>query len=333
MSLTLPTSNTYRPYNPIWEAGIVGEFNAPGNYIINEAAPPIAVGDANLKSGQILKVKAGELKRSRGDALLWGAGSSTPKGVGVSLDTAVTYTVKRFGEAVPEDLDSAVTEGDLVPGGKTKLNLLATLEGLKIQREAEFLSLCSSTYTGSDQAITAGAGWNEAGGDPIANIKAAAEYVSRSGFDADTMLMGADAWWALMNNDALVERMSSAGSRHGMSKSAFAQLMQDLFGVDRVLVSKVRRNTANVGATSNEAYVLGDTCIVYKRMEGGERVSNESGDIAVAPGWLARVQAYDLALDNYEDDDAAVRWHRARFAEGLAVASTSFAASISNVVI
>ena len=330
----LPSPNSYRPYDPVYRDGIIGKFNAPGNYIFDAALPAVSIGDEAIKSGQILKTADGTLRNMRGtNALLWNSGSDVPQHPGVDLTTAVTYVQKRYGDSVPEDLDSIVTEGDLIPGGKVALNHMAMVEGLKIRRELDFLNLCVAANTGQDTNLTAGSGWNEAGGDPIGNIKDAAEYVSRTGFDADTMVIGRAAWWALMNNDALVERMSTGGSRHGMSYNAFAALMQDLFGIDRVLIAKVRYTAENAKGTPTIGDALGDTCIVYKRVEQGVQVEGQAGDVAVTPGWIARVQGFDLRLDNFRDDRKHQLVHRASFAEALAVMDTGYAAGIYNCVV
>ena len=328
---TLPTPNSYRPYDPIYRDGIIGKFNAPGNYVFDQALPLVAVEDEAIKTGQILKTADGTLRNMRGgNALLWDSGSDVPQHPGVDLTTAVTYVQKRYGDSVPEDLDSIVTEGDLIPGGKVALNHMAMVEGLKIRRELDFLSLCAAANTGSDQNLTGAGCWDQSGSDPLDNIKDAAEYVSRSGFDADTMVIGRSAWWALMNNDAMVERMATTGSRHGMSLDAFQALMQSLFGIDRVLVAKVRYTSEPAKGSPTIADALGDTCIVYKRVEQGVQV--EGGDVAVTPGWIARVQGFALRLDNFRDDRKHQLVHRASFAEALAVMDTAYAAGIYNCV-
>jgi hypothetical protein len=329
-----PTSATARPYSEVWKAGIIGAFNEPGAYIYNEALPsPIEVDEYGINSGQILKVKAGELNRLTGDGSRWGPGAPTPNGVGVDLGTPVTYAMQRFAEKIPEQIQSVVDNGALIPLGKAKLNLLASLETLKLRREQTFTSLCVSGSVGQATTLGAGAGWNETGGDPFDNIKDAVEFVSRSGHDADTMVLGRSAWWALTNNAAVKARMALTAASHAISLSGFREAIADLYGITRILVAKARVNTAAQGATASISDLLGDTCIIFKSMAGGERVSNEAGDVAVTPGWLARVRGYDLFLDNFVDDDAAVRWHRAQFAEALAVASTEFAAGIFNCVV
>jgi len=212
------------------------------------------------------------------------------------------------------------------------IQMKGTLEALRINRERNFLNLLVAANTGAEVTLSGGDVWDPAGSDPFGNFADAMEYVSRTGHDADTVVIGRSVLPVLMKNAAVRAFEGHHEGRHLVGLPKIAAFLRTLYpSVDRVMVSNARYNSANPGAAAVMADALSDTVVVYKRMEEGARIA-DTQNVAVAPGWLARVRAYDLSLDNFEDEDADGRWHRWRYAEGIAVADSAYAYGIYNCV-
>lgn len=336
-----PTHDNYREYDPVLMAKIVGAFNAAGSYIANDvlatfdngSADAIANGANPLYSGQILKLAAGTMREDRGDSLLWQLGASAAESAGVDLTDPVTYVTKRYGNKIPVPIGK--DEGFIGPGSFSDLQLMKVIEELRVKREIDTAALFTSGNVTDAQTLSGATRWDQAGSDPIDNIKDAVEVVSRSGMEADSAVIGRSAWYALMNNPSLIDRMSTNGNRHGMSRGAFADLLNELFGIKNLYIGMARKNTGKPGGTASESDIWGDSMVIYKKLDmatPADAASGMPGSVAVGGGWALRVAAYDLTIENYLDNDKASIVHRAHFRDIPKVVDAQFASGIFDVV-
>lgn len=97
--------------------------------------------------------------------------------------------------------------------------------------------------------------WNLSTSDPAKEIRKRKRQVSiATGFVPNTLVLGSDVELALLDNAAIIARMTGGATRDNPAMIDIADL-ERAFGL-RVLVARAIYNTANEGATESMSYIV-----------------------------------------------------------------------------
>lgn len=136
------------------------------------------------------------------------------------------------------------------------------------RREQRFSDVLFATSGSWDKVVTGTSGsptphtsfkkWDLSGSSPVDDIKYARTYIGDStGIDGNTLVLSQNVWDAITTNGNVVDRLVYA-DRGIVTEEIFARMC----GIQRVVVGRFRRNTANKGATNSIANVLGDKALL-----------------------------------------------------------------------
>lgn len=110
--------------------------------------------------------------------------------------------------------------------------------------------------------------WDEAGSDPIVDIRSAIRTVHRNtGFRPNKLLMGREAWDTLLDNDAILARITGGATRE-IPAMVMRALLAQLFEVERIFVMDSVVNTAVRGEAENTGFIGADNVLVYYAPDG-----------------------------------------------------------------
>lgn len=103
--------------------------------------------------------------------------------------------------------------------------------------------------------------WSDfAGSDPIDDVEAGKEKIlSTTGYMPNILVMGYEVFRKLKQHPDIIDRIKYTG---GATRPVTEELLAQLFGIDRVLVAKAIKNTANEGATAAFAFTHGKNALL-----------------------------------------------------------------------
>jgi hypothetical protein len=104
--------------------------------------------------------------------------------------------------------------------------------------------------------------WDNGSSDPVRDIRTAKREVQeKTGFRPNTLTLGRSVFDALLDNDAIVDRIKY-GQTPGAPAIVNEQALAALFEVDRVLVSDAIVNTAAEGQTNDHDLIIGKSALL-----------------------------------------------------------------------
>lgn len=131
---------------------------------------------------------------------------------------------------------------------------------LLIRRESEFASTYFTTGVwATDQNVD----WSGTTDDPIVQVRAAirARHAA-TGFRPNKMLIGRQGWDTLLDNDAILARITG-GANNSVPAQVQRQLVAQLFELDAIFVMDSVRNVALPDDTESTDFIGGDNALVY----------------------------------------------------------------------
>lgn len=180
-----------------------------------------------------------------------------------SLDNTPTYYCREW--AIHQDVpDQVVANADSVVQPLQDATQVVTMKAL-IRREKAWMDAYFKTgvwttdLTGVASGPTSGEflQWNDASSDPIVTIRGAATGVLElTGFKPNTLVLGKRTYDALLDNDAIIDRIKY-GQTAGAAAAVNLNLLAQLFEVDRVLVGQGIVNTAKEGSANSHSFIAG----------------------------------------------------------------------------
>lgn len=251
-----------------------GEFSLAANqakYVGLRVLPPLAVAQEAADFAKInlesVLTKVEETVRNpkssyKRDDWTWGKDSYAlaEHGVEEVIDDA---TIERYGDVLRAEMISAQRAANRV------------LQRLEYDIAAAVFN--TTTWTGSELTTAVGTAWTtKASADPIANIDAAHDKVNAGcGEDANTLVLTKKAFRAMLRTarlEALLQYDSSQllfALNNGQNQSMVQQVMSglhDLLQVERIIVARGFKNTADLNQTASLSRLWDDTkamlCVV-----------------------------------------------------------------------
>jgi hypothetical protein len=200
----------------------------------------------------------------RDDATLRADGSeAATSGYGLSTDSyyANVYAVKKaVGDQTMANFDNPLDP--MRDAAKFTAQLI--LNRLENQFVSDFIktSVWGTDYTGVSGTPSVGTQfkqWSDlANSDPIQDIEfGKAKILSTTGFEANKLVLGYDAYQVLRNHPDIIDRVKYTGR-----DVPDTQYLAQLFGVDEVLVAKAVKNTATEGQTGSFSFAFGKSALL-----------------------------------------------------------------------
>lgn len=325
MSSVFPTPGTSRPVNPIAVEWLYGRMNAETDLVAEALIPPTPV-VAPGGSGTYMTLANGSMFGVN-RRLDWADGSHAPLLAGAELSGG-TFQAARYGNRVRVS-DLALADS-LVPGGFEALQLAYITRAARVEQERRTADIFTAGNSGAGtKTIAAGSEYDvSAAADPIGDIKTGAYAVRDAcGMMPNVCVMGIDAWEALMDNDAVVERLSHHSNRHGVTRDGFAAVLRDLFGIERLVVGAASRNQSEPGVAASLTNIWSDN-IHLVRIEAG--ASANVGQVSLGNTFAARIEVAPWTFDGYREEGELADYLRAYKREALEVIDTGCLYTILN---
>lgn len=106
-------------------------------------------------------------------------------------------------------------------------------------------------------------GWNEAASDPIVDVRTGIQTVqAATGFRPNKMLIGRRAYNALLDNDAILARITG-GATTSVPAMVMRQLIAQLFELDAIFVMDAVVNSGQKGAAESTDFIGADNALLY----------------------------------------------------------------------
>ena len=181
-------------------------------------------------------------------------------GAGYDLTTA-SYSCNVI--ALHKDIDDQIRANADAPLNMDSDATKFLTQQMLIKRDRDWASsfFSGGSWTGSTTGsdITPGTKWDASGATPIEDIEAQADSVeAKTGFRANTLVLGVDAYNALKNSADVVDRI-----RYTQTGVVSEDLLASLLGMKKVLVARGVYNSALEGATDSISRIYtGDTALL-----------------------------------------------------------------------
>lgn len=183
------------------------------------------------------------------------------------------------------------------PGLITAMDLVENVnDGLAFKREIKIAAMATDATlypTGNKTTLTAGVRWDDPNGKPIRDIQTAlAAMWSGRGDTRVVAAMNTEVWNVLSSHPDMLQLLS-LGDRGLVSPEQFA----NFFGLDGILVSDARKNTAAKGQTASYSRVWGNFFVVM-RVSATPMLRNASFGYtfrwvpSAVPGMIAGTQGF-----------------------------------------
>lgn len=132
---------------------------------------------------------------------------------------------------------------------------------LILKQEVDWVSnfFGTSIWTGSSSGsdITPGVLWSDAASDPIGDIKTQKRAVNQNtGLVPNVLVCGAKLFDDLSDHPDIIDRLKYTGTMGSPARASEQQLAQ-LFGLERVVVARVIRNTSAEGVAASYSFIAG----------------------------------------------------------------------------
>jgi len=244
-----PTSDKFRPVDPVLDKIFAGLANAPSKFIADTVLPVIADG-SSAKSGSE-NFSTGTIQRVSQDGLFGdlslsnerNPGSTFNRSKGVQLDP-LTYSTQYYGLESLVDLDE---EARAQLGGRMGLKQLAmapVVTTLKVEKEIRVAAFFQTAANWNDTVTLAGANqWDTATSDPIGDIDAGVEAVGAWGPDADTIIFDRESASSLRKNPIFLQFLGDQLNRQIVNDATIASLMMQHWGL-KAIFAKARKKTS-----------------------------------------------------------------------------------------
>lgn len=191
------------------------------------------------------------------------AGRSVPNEISDSRSTG-TYACQ--GYALQNFVTAITLRNQQAPLDEMVDLTEATAEMIALRRELRIAAVATNTsnYDSSTQvSLTSGTYWDSAtGGNPVANIQQMiASLWSGRG---PTEIVGAcsiDVWNVLSRHPAILDLFKYGGTAPGL---ATPDMIAKFFGIDKMLVSRARQDTANEGQTASYSRIWGKAFVIMR---------------------------------------------------------------------
>ena len=181
---------------------------------------------------------------------------------------------------------------------------------MMLKREVLFLttyfgtSIWSTDVTGvaSSPSSTQFIFWDSASSDPIKDVRKGMRTVQgATGYRPNKMMIGREAYDALLDNDAVLERITG-GSTRNLPAQVMRALLAALFELEAIFVADAVQNTAKKGATEATSFIAGDNALLYYAPDSVGPEEPTAGTQFSWTGYLPGQTAEGLVISRFRED-------------------------------
>lgn len=232
-------------------------------------------------------------------------------GAGYELDNTPTYFANVW--AIHHDVADQVRANADPAADPDRAAAELVTHKLLIRREADWTSkyfgtgVWATDITGvaSSPSASEAIQWSDTtSGDPIGNVRAAITAVEEStGFTPNTMVMGKAVMDALSDHPDIVDRVKySGGVGNGNPARVNEQTLAQLFGLERIMVSRAIKNTAAEGATNSHSFIAGKNCLLTYAAPSPSLMTPSGGYTFSWSGFMGQTNANGFATKRFYMD-------------------------------
>lgn len=144
--------------------------------------------------------------------------------------------------------------------------------------------------------VTPGTLWSSAASDPITDVDTGKETIlSSTGFEPNTLVLGYQVWRQLKNHPDIVDRY-----KYTSADSITPEMVARLFEVDRILVAKAIKNTANEGATATMTFTHGKHALLAYVNPAPSKLMPSAGYTYSWRNGVSAGMGYDIGIKKFE---------------------------------
>jgi hypothetical protein len=189
-----------------------------------------------------------------------------------------TASVSLLPRALREYVDSLTLQNQDAPLNELLDAQVTVLDGLMFNREVRIATALttSGNYASANvNTLAAASRWDSAsGGNPLKDIDDAIKTIwSGKGPGGLVAWCPIDVWNVLKKHPMVLDLFKYNGSSPGM---ATPEMLAGWFGLEKILVGKARKDTANRGQTASYSRIWGSDAFGIVRVDKGNSVRNVS---------------------------------------------------------
>jgi len=184
------------------------------------------------------------------------APSTESAGSGYNLSTA-TYSADVY--AFHKDIDDSVRANSDNPLNPDRDATAFVTQRMLLRQEIQWASEFFTTGVWATD-LTPTNLWNDyTSSDPIGDVESAkATILTSTGYLPNTMVMGYDVFRQLRNHPDIVDRV-----KYTSAENVTEDILARFFGVERILVARGVKNTANEGIATSMTSIVGKNAALY----------------------------------------------------------------------
>jgi len=260
---------------------------APSEVLIADLAlPPVDVdpknfaGKIEVESSRPLMGQGHHVNLRRGDL------DPYPR-LGTAGSSLIDYRCQEL--AAASALSKRQLDRELDPEKRKRREAAIVASAILLQQEKDVAALLfdGANWGANTAALTALSGgstkkFGASGAAEFSDLMIAKELARNSahGANPDAFLIGISAFNVLRRAVEFRAYGSTAKSRIALPEAEVIQVLQEVLGVNQVLVGRARSETAATGAASSEADIWTDNCLFYWNRPS---VSEASGGLTSSP--------------------------------------------------
>lgn len=302
--MTTPTNSAVHVDAALTNISVAFLQNA-NNFVAGRVFPNVPV---SKQSDRYFVFDRGDFNRDEAEVRAPGTESA---GGGYNLDNTPTYFANVW--AVHKDVPDQVRANADPAVDVERAAAEWVMHKMLIRKEKAWVNSFFKTgvWTNEDTGVTGtpGAGevvkWSDTtSGDPIGDLRAAKTAILEStGFEANTLVIGQKVMDALTDHPDIVDRVKySGGVGNGNPARVNEQTLAQLFGIERIMVSKAIQNTAAEGATAAHSFISGSNALLTYAAPAPSLMTPTAGYTFSWSGFMGQANAFGIATKRFYID-------------------------------
>lgn len=302
--MPLPTNSDVHVNTTLTNISVAFMQNA-ASFISNQVFPNVPV---MKQSDRYFIYNRGDFNRDEAEKRAPGTESA---GNGFRLDNTPNYfcDVRAF----HKDVDRQV-----IANADAALNPMDdaarfVMQKLMINKEVDFAStfMTGGVWDNDYDGVASGAGTNETiqwsdttNGDPIGDVTEGIDTIlANTGIEPNTLVLGKQVFTAVQNHPDMIDRVKySGGVGNNNPAMVTAEAMAQVFGVDRVLISKAVKNSAAEGATESSDFIVGKSALLVHAAPNPGLMVPTAGYTFSWQGYLGTTNPFGIATSQIPMD-------------------------------
>jgi hypothetical protein len=299
--MTTPTNSAVHVDAALTNISVAFLQNA-NNFVAGRVFPNVPV---SKQSDRYFVFDRGDFNRDEAEVRAPGTESA---GGGYRLDNTPTYFANVF--AIHKDVPDQVRANADPAVDVERAAAEWVMHKMLIRKEKSWVNsfFKDGVWTNDVTGVASSAGTDEVikwsdttSGDPIGDIRAAKTAILEStGFEANTLVIGQKVMDALVDHPDVVDRVKySGGVGNANPARVNEQTLAQLFGIERIMVSKAIENTAAEGATNTHSFISGSNALLTYAAPAPSLMTPTGGYTFSWSGFMGQSNAFGIATKRF----------------------------------